>query len=99
MRKFKSTNTIFNNHDNSVYIGNLYTVFADNPVIMLIFLIYSLFFCWRNISNSNVTMKFAQLHYFLSQNVGGQKILCPPCPKVVGGMPLAPINLVPVSSE
>ena len=33
-----------------------------------------------NVSNSNVTMKFAQLHYFLSQNIGGnKKILCPPC--------------------
>jgi len=61
---------------------------TDNPVIMFIFLIYSLFFCWRNIFNSNATMKFEQLHYFLSQNVGGDKIYyVPPCPKVEGTCP------------
>jgi len=48
-------------------------VSADNPVIMLIFLIYSLIFRWGNVSNSNVTMKFAQIQYFLSQNVGRYK--------------------------
>jgi len=44
IRKFKLTNTIFKNHDNSGYTGNLYTVSTDNPVIMFIFLIYSVFF-------------------------------------------------------
>jgi len=51
----------------------MYIVSTDNPVIMFIFLIYSLALCWGNVSNSNVTMTFAQLHYFLSQNVGGDK--------------------------
>jgi len=51
-------------------MGNLYTVPTDNPVMMFIFIIYSLVLCWENVSNSNVTMKFTQLHYFLSQNVG-----------------------------
>jgi len=37
LRKFKLTNTICNNQDNSVYIGNLHTVSTDNPVIMFIF--------------------------------------------------------------
>jgi len=68
------TNAIFNNHENLGYIGNLYTVSTDNPVIMLIFLICSMVLCWVNVSNSNATMKFAQLHYFLSQNVGWDKI-------------------------
>jgi len=90
--KFKLTNTICNNQDNSAYIGNLYTVSTDNPVIMFIFLIYSLVLCWGNISNSNVTMKFAQLHYFLSKCWGGQNILCPPCPKVGGAYP--PVTLI-----
>jgi len=55
---------------------------------MLIFLIYSLVLCWGNVSNSNVTMKFAQLHYFLSQNIGGDKrYYVPPCPKVEGTCP------------
>jgi len=58
-------------------------VSTENPVIMLIFLTYSLVLCWGNISNSNVTMEFAQLHYFLSQNIGEDKIYyVPPCPKV-----------------
>ena len=61
---------------------NLYTVSTDSPVIMFVILIYSLTLCWGNVSKSNVTMKFAQ-HYFLWQNVGGNKIYyVPPCPKV-----------------
>jgi len=84
IRKFKLTNTIFNNHDNSVYIGNLYTVSTDNPAIMFIFLIYSLVLCWGNISNSNTSTKFAQLHYFLSQNVGGTKDIMYPL-SLLGG--------------
>jgi len=46
-------------------------VSADNPVIMLIFINISLILCWGNVSNRNATMKFAQIHYFLAQNVGG----------------------------
>ena len=61
---------------------------TDNPVIVLIFLIYSLVLCWGNISNSNVTMKFAQLHYFSSQNVGGTKdIMSLPVQKLGGTCP------------
>jgi len=42
-----------------------------------------------NISNSNVTMKFAQLHYFLLQNVEGNKIYyVPPVQKLRGTCPL-----------
>jgi len=52
---------------------SLGTAAIDNLVIMLIFLIYSLVLCWENISHSNATMKFAQLHYFLPQNIGGNK--------------------------
>ena len=40
---------------------------------MFIFLIYSLNLCWGHVSNSNVTRKFTQLHYLLSQNIGGDK--------------------------
>jgi len=49
--QFKLTNTIFNNHDNPVYAGNLYTVSTDNPGIMFVFLIYSLVLCWGNVSS------------------------------------------------
>jgi len=77
---------MFDNHDNSVYIGNLYTVSTDTPVITFIFLIYALVLCWGNVSKSNVTIKFAQLHYFLSQNVGGDKIYYVPPVQKLGGM-------------
>jgi len=65
---------------------------------MLIFLIYSLILCWGNVSNNYVTVKFAQIYYFLSQNVGEDKrYYVPPCPKVCGGhVPL--VNSVPASS-
>ena len=77
---------------NWVYIVNMYSV---STVIMFTVLICSMASCWRNVSNSNVTMKFAQLH-FLAQNIGGQKILCPPCPQVEGGMfPVPSLNSVP----
>ena len=68
---------------------------------MLIFLTCSLILRWGNVSNSNVTIKFAQVHYFLSQNVGGgQKISCPPLSKSWGACPpRPPINLVPGSSS
>ena len=68
---------------------------TDNPVIMLIFLIYSLILCWGNVSNNTVTMKFAQIQYFLSQNVGGDKrCYVPPLSKSCGGH-VPPINSVP----
>jgi len=69
-----------------VYTGNLYTVSTDNPVITLTFLIYALVLCWGNVSNSNATMQFAQLHYFSSQNVGGTKDIMSPLSKRWGGM-------------
>ena len=41
-------------------------------------------------------MKFAQLHYFLSQNVGGGKrYYVPPVQKLGAHVPRPPINLVP----
>jgi len=46
---------------------------TDSPVVMFIFLIYSLALCWGNVYKSKITMTFAQLHYFLSQNIGGDK--------------------------
>jgi len=61
---------------------------------MFSILIYSLALCWGNVSNSNVTMKFAQLHYFLSQNIGGAKRYdVPPVQKLEGTCP--PITTVP----
>jgi len=51
----------------------MYIVSTDNPVIMLIFLIYSLILCWGNVSNSNVTMTFAQLHTFYHKMLEGTK--------------------------
>jgi len=57
---------------------------------MLIFLIISLTLCCRNIGNSNVTMKFAQLHYFLLQNIGeGEKYY----------VPIPPLNSFPVCAH
>jgi len=48
------------------------------------------------VSNSNVTMNFLQLHYFLSQNIGGQKILCPPLQNLGGTCtPRPPLTLGP----
>jgi len=65
---------------------------------MFIFPINYLALCWENFSNCNVTMKFAQLHYFLSQNIGGKNILSPPCPKVGRDMPpVPPLNSVTAS--
>jgi len=76
---------------NSVYVVNLYTVSKSNPVTMFIFLIFSLALCW-GFSNSNVTMKFAQLHYFLSQNIVGTKDIVFHLSKSWGGM--SPLKLV-----
>jgi len=74
--------------------GTLCTVSTDNPVIMLTFLNYSLVLCWGIVCSSNVTMKYARLHYFLSQNVGGDKrFYVPPVQKLGGTCP--PINSVP----
>ena len=53
---------------------------------MFIFLIYSLFFLLGKRFQQQSNMKFAQLHYFLSQNVGGTKDIMSPGP---------PINSVP----
>ena len=61
---------------------------------MLTFLNYSLVLCWGIVCNSNVTMKFARLHCFLSQNVGGgTKDFMSPLSKCWGDM--SPINSVP----
>ena len=50
--------------------------------------------CGRNVSNSNVTTKFAQLYYFSSQNVGGDKIYYAPQSKSWGDMsPRPPLKL------
>jgi len=65
-------------------------VSTDNPVIVLIFLIYSLILCWGNVSNSNVIMKFAQLHYFSSENVGGTKDIMSSLFKSWGDIPPVP---------
>jgi len=67
---------------------NLHTASTDNPVILFIFLIYSLALCWGDVSNSNATIAFAQLLYivFLSQNIRGTNDIMSPCPKVCGYM-------------
>jgi len=57
-------------------------------MIMLIFLIYSLALCWGNVSNSNVTMKFAQVYCFLSQNIWGDKDIMYPLSKSRGDISL-----------
>ena len=63
---------------------------------MPIFLIYSLILCWGNVSNSNVNMKFAQIQYFLSQNVGRTKdIMSPLFQKLGGHVPPFPHKLGP----
>jgi len=43
-----------------------------------------------SISNKNITMNFAQLHYFLSQNVGGTKDIMSPLSKSWGTSPPVP---------
>ena len=50
-----------------------------------------------NISNKNVSMEFAQFHYFLSQNVGGTKDILSLLSKSWGRTcpPVPPINTVP----
>jgi len=72
-------------------------VSTDNPVVVFILLIYSLVLCWGNLSNSNVTMKFTQLHYFSSQYVGGTNDIMSPPVQTLGGRvpPVPPINSVP----
>jgi len=37
------------------------------------------------VSNSNVTMKFVQLHYFLSQRIGVTKDIVSPIAQKLGG--------------
>ena len=63
---------------------------------MLIFLIYSLILCWGNVSNSNVTMKFAQYITYYHKILGGTKdILSPPVQKLGGYVPPSPHKLGP----
>jgi len=84
----KLTNTIFNNPDNSVYLGNLYTVSTDNPAIMFIFLIYSLALCLGNVSNSKVTWNLHKYVTFYHKMLGGTKdIMSPPVQKLGGTCP------------
>ena len=65
----------------------------ENPVIMSISLGFVV-----EVSNSKVTMIFVQLHYFLSQNIGGQKILCPsPFQKL--GRTCPPLNSIPAVAD
>ena len=68
---------------------------------MLIFLNYLLTLCWVNVSNSNVTMIFAKLHYFLSQNIGETKDnMSPPVQKLgLNVPPFSPLNSVPVAAS
>jgi len=48
------------------------------------------------VSSSNVTMKFVQLHYFLSQNIGGAKDIVSLLSKSWGDMyPPSPLKLGP----
>jgi len=69
-------------------------VSTDNPVIMSIFLIYSIPGFMMGVSNSNVPMKSAQIHYILSQNIGGDKrYYVPPLQKLCGTCP--PLKLGP----
>ena len=86
-------NQTSNTHENSVYIGNLHTVSTDNPEIMLIFLIYSLVLCWGSFQHWCHHEIFTITLLFITKILGGQKILCPPCPKVGGTCP--PINSLP----
>jgi len=90
-----------NNHYNSIYLVNLFTVSTVNPVIMLIFPINSLALCWGNFSNSNVTIKFAQSHYLVSQNTGGHiRYYVPPVQKLGRTcLPRPSINTVPATGN
>jgi len=46
------------------------------------------------VSNSNATMKFVQLCYFSSQNIGGTKdIMSPPVQKLRDTCPPSPLKL------
>ena len=67
---------------------------------MFIFLIYSQALCWGNILNSNVTMKFAQLHYFFSQNIGWDNYYYVPHAQKLGKTtsPVPALNSVPAVS-
>ena len=65
-------------------------------MIKFIFLIYSLASCRGNVSNSNVTMKFAQLHYFYHKMLGETKDIMYPLSKSWGDMyPRPPHKLGP----
>jgi len=62
-----------NNHDNSVYIVNLYTVFIDYPSVMSLFS-YSFPGFTLGFSNSNAK-NFYNYIIFHHKNLGGQNIL------------------------
>jgi len=48
------------------------------------------------VSNSDVIMKFVQLHTFLSQNIGGTKDIVSPMSKIWGD--ISPLKLGPWST-
>jgi len=58
-------------------------------------LISSLTLCWGNVSNSEATMKFAQLYYFYHKILGGTKDIMPPLLKRWGGKVPSPHKLGP----
>jgi len=60
---------------------------------MSIFLIYSLVLFW-GVSNSNVTMKVVQLHYFYHKIFGDKRYCVSSCPNVGGTCP--PLNSAPI---
>jgi len=86
----------YNFQQSWVYIGNLRIVSTDNPVIMLI----SSFIPWFYAGETFPTvMSPWNLHKYITfyhKMLGGQKILCPPCPKVWGDVsPPSPHKLGP----
>jgi len=73
---------------------------TDSSVMMFVFFICSLALCWGNVCNIKVTMTFAQLHYFLSQNIGRDKKYYVPPDQKLGKhvFPVPRINSVPVDA-
>jgi len=67
---------------------------------MFIFLSYPLNLSWGNVSNSNVTMKFAQLYYFYHKMLGGTKdIMSTPVQNLGDLSPPSPHKLGPCCKE
>jgi len=62
---------------------------------MFIFLIYSLFSCWGNISNSKVTRNLHNYIAFYHKMLGGQKMSCLSLSKSWGDMSPVPHKLGP----